>query len=78
MTVKTKYIRKGKTIYTLEYTAAEDGTEVVNRVAATYKSINAAKRESRKLQGSNPGNGLLRVEHTKRRTRIEGNRLTVR
>lgn len=73
-----QYIRKGRIISKLEYSHDEDGKEVITRVPTEYKSINAAKRESRRIQGSTPGNGMLKVEQTKRRTRIEGNRLVVR
>lgn len=62
--MKTQYIRKGNTIYKLSYDP--DGTTVVNKEAIKYTSINSAKRESRRLQGSNPGSGLVRVERHKR------------
>ena len=54
--MKTEAFRKGATIYP----AAPDGTPDYEH-GHTYPSINAAKRESRRLQGAYPGLGIVRV-----------------
>lgn len=59
-TVETRYIRCGSKI--------TDISDPTNPQVKDHGSINAAKRESRRLQGSTPGLGLVHVEpHKKRR-----------
>ena len=49
--VATEYVRKGRTIRTIKTGEVE-----------TFKTIAAAKRKSRELQGKNLGNGLLKKD----------------
>ena len=55
------HIRKGRSITRLAIPANEEkGTEEQLAVTTDHKSINAAKRESRRLQA---GGATLRVNH---------------
>ena len=60
--METAHIRTGNKIYdtkgNLEYTGLVPGTE---NAETPRPSINAAKRESRRLQGSALGQGLVQV-----------------
>jgi len=49
--VATEYVRRGRTIRTIKTGAVE-----------TFKTIAAATRQSRQLQGTNLGNGLLKKD----------------
>lgn len=60
--MKLQFIRKGQQIR--ELNAA--GNQILE--TKDYGSINAAKRASRKLQGTTPGQGLLQVEKTSTRS----------
>ena len=48
MKQETKYVRRGRTIYSVDTNQVE-----------TFESINAAKRKSRELQGDDLGRGIL-------------------
>lgn len=57
--MEQKYIRKGHIIYDMDNRAVFTGMATI--YGEKVPSINAAKRESRRLQGTSLGQGLLRV-----------------